>query len=221
MRRIKKILLWILLFAAAVILFFTAVRAGFILKERKRIFSSGEITEAILTKETEPYDAILVLGCGVYGDGTLSPMLRWRLDTVQELWEGDSAPVIFVTGDHTDDGYDEVDHMIADLADRGIPRESMIADYHGVSTFESMKNAAAYFGENTGKNGTDPEDAKRILVVTQKYHLYRAMYIGEDLGLSCTGAIARDWKLSAGTAYRHLREIPGCVKDWLVCLFDR
>ena len=192
-----KILKTILILILVIILLAVGIIAYVRLREGRRIVRSAE--------EAKSCDVIIVLGCGVYPDGSLSPMLRYRLETVNALWQDGVGDVIYITGDHREGEYDEVDHMAEYLEACGIAREDMILDYDGYSTLESMEHASRdIFG-------------RKVLVVTQKYHLYRAMYIGEKLGLDVSGAAAKDWGFSSGTVYRHLRELAATLKDFYVC----
>ena len=193
-KALKLILMLILIAAAAAALVIAYVRV----REGSRI--SEELPEQ------GAYDVILVLGCGVYPDGSLSPMLRYRLEKTTELYRNGAADSIYVTGDHRKGEYDEVDHMIEYLVSQGVPEKALIPDYGGHSTYESMTHAARDLS------------GRRVIVVTQRYHLYRAMYVGEAYGLSCSGAAAQDWGLSSGTVFRHARELAATVKDFFVCL---
>lgn len=197
----KKFLKILLILILAVILAAAGIIAYVRLREGRRILKN--------TESAGTYDAILVLGCGVYPDGSLSPMLRYRLECVLQLYGQGAADTVYVTGDHRKGEYDEVDHMIAFLKEGGIPAEKLIPDYEGHSTYLSMTHAASDLS------------GKKVLAVTQRYHLYRAMYIGEMYGLRCDGCAAEDWGLSSGTVYRHLRELAATLKDWGVCTFAR
>jgi len=169
--------------------------------------AENKIVRSIEEAKEESYDAIVVLGCGVYQDGSLSPMLKYRLDATSELFWNKVAPIIFVTGDHVEGNYDEVDHMLEYFYTKNISEEWMVPDYEGHSTYESMQHAveAGY---------------KKVLIVTQEYHLPRAMHIAETYGLDCTGFPAQDWGMSIGTIYRHGREYLATIKDYLYCLIQ-
>jgi len=193
----KCILILILIAAAASVLIIAFVR----------IREGGKIRKDL--PAARDYDAILVLGCGVYSDGSLSPMLRYRLEKTVELYRNGAADRIYVTGDHRQGEYDEVDHMMEYLVSQGVPEQAMTADYAGHSTGESMAHAAQDLA------------GQRVIIVTQQYHLYRAMYIGEAYGLSCDGAAAQDWGLSSGTVFRHARELAATLKDFFACLIKR
>lgn len=150
------------------------------------------------------YDCILVPGCGVHGD-TPSDMLRDRLDRAIALYEEDAAPVILMSGDHEDDYYNEVAVMQNYAIAHGVPAEAVQLDHEGFSTFESMYRAANEFG------------MQKVLVVTQRYHLYRAVYVAKHMGMEVTGVQAMPNTYRA-QIYNEIREILARDKDFLFCL---
>ena len=203
-KRTAAVLLILLLLFLAVIF---GIRLLLVLRVQGRIEDlSGIAAEA---EESAPFDAVIVLGAGVYRDGTLSPMLRYRMEKTVECYESGAVKTVFVTGDHRLGEYDEVDHMVEYLIVHGVPEEAIQFDYNGFSTHESMVHAAEQFG------------IRRAVVVTQKYHLYRAMFIGERHGMKLVGLPARNWKLSAGNVMRTLREWAASVKDFAGCMLGR
>lgn len=149
----------------------------------------------------EDYDAILVLGAGIRGNKP-SPILEDRLKTAYELYEKGYSDKIIVSGDHSKDNYDEVNVMKAFLINEyNIPSKDIYMDHAGISTYDSMFRLKNVF------------EAKKVIVVTQKYHLYRALYLGDKLGLDVTGVSAnlRDY---AGQPKREVREFLARVKDY-------
>ena len=124
-----------------------------------RISSYGDIYTADNIEASEPYDCILVLGAGVNEDEP-SDMLRDRLDTAIELYNTGIAPKILMSGDHGCEDYDEVNVMKNYAIAKGVPSEDIFMDHAGFSTYESLYRAKAVFG------------AERVVVVSQKYHLY-------------------------------------------------
>ena len=147
------------------------------------------------------YDCILVLGCKVNGDSP-SLMLRDRLWQGVELY-GVASDRLLMTGDHGKDGYDEVGVMKAYAEDRGIPSEDIFEDHAGFSTYESMYRAKEIF------------KAKKILIVTQEYHLYRAVYDARALGIDAYGVVAEPSMSYAGQTYYDFREILARNKDFV------
>ncbi len=180
--------------------------------------SAGKIKKHPAEAAGEPYDFIVVLGCGVNRDGSLSAMLTYRLEKALEAYESGVAPMILVTGDHRDGEYDEPDHMAEYLIQKGVPRSVIVRDYEGYSTYESMYNTAVIMREYQAVTDIPGENKPRVALVTQKYHLFRTIYIARHFGMEVCGIPAKDWHLTPGTVYRHLRELPGILKDFMQCL---
>lgn len=150
-------------------------------------------------------DCIIVLGCRVNGD-TPSPMLSDRLLRGIELYDMDAAPKLLMSGDHGRTNYDEVNAMKQFAIDRGVPSEDVFMDHAGFSTYETMYRAKEVFA------------AKRVLIVTQSYHLYRAVYIAEKLGLEAYG-VSSDLQSYVRQDYYDFREILARDKDFVKTIF--
>lgn len=144
-------------------------------------------------------DCILILGAGVW-DGVPSPMLKDRLDTGLALYEAGAAEKILVSGDHGREEYDEVNVMKEYLTDAGVPSEDIFMDHAGFSTYESMYRTKEIF------------QVESLVVVTQEYHLYRSLYVAEQLGMEAYGAGA-DPRQYAGRLMRECREVLARTKD--------
>ena len=147
------------------------------------------------------YDAILILGAGLKEDGTPSHMLEDRLRYGVELYRRGVAPRLILSGDRSGEHYDEVGAMARFCLALGVPEESLIYDTTGFSTFESIDNFKEK-GEGS------------ILIVTQKYHLYRALYIAGELGIEADG-YPSDPRAYRNQWYRELREVVARWKDVL------
>ncbi|MBR4858918.1 MAG: YdcF family protein [Clostridia bacterium] len=160
----------------------------------------------ILTPETagEGYDCILVLGCGVYGD-TPSHMLEDRLLQGIELYELGASEKMLMSGDHGKENYDEVNVMKDFAVERGVSAENIFMDHAGFSTYESMYRAKEIF------------TAEKILIVTQDYHLHRAIYDARAMGIEAYG-VASNPRTYAGQLYRDIREILARNKDFIYCI---
>ena len=144
-------------------------------------------------------DCILVLGAAVRGD-TPSKMLQDRLDVAIALYKEGVAEKLLLSGDNGQVYYNEVVVMQKYVLDAGIPAEDVFLDYAGFSTYESMYRARDVFLVETA------------VVVTQKYHLYRALQIGRALGLTVRG-VASNQEEYTGQDYRDTREIAARIKD--------
>lgn len=183
----------------------TAVMAVVSVDISMRISSYGDISTVESFEVSEPFDCILVLGAGVK-EGSPSDVLRDRLDTAIELYKKGVAPKLLMSGDHGRVGYDEVNVMKDYAIEKGVPTEDIFMDHAGFSTYESMYRAREIFG------------AQRVVVVSQKYHLYRALYIGRSFGMDVCGVSAdlRDYK---GEFIFEIREVAARFKDFFYCIF--
>ena len=208
LRRLLLIIFLVLLFAGT-----AALGISFYMQAvtYSRIFSPESGNEADLSEirgffgETQA-DCILVLGCGVKSDGTPSHMLEDRLRVAVSLYRAGAAPKILMSGDHGSIYYDEV-HTMKDYAmAEGVPEEDIFLDHAGFSTYESMYRAAAIF------------EVKTAVVVTQKYHLHRALYAAEKMGIQACGMNAGLRKY-AGQTMREIREVFARDKDFFQLIF--
>ncbi|MBQ4604911.1 MAG: YdcF family protein [Clostridia bacterium] len=147
----------------------------------------------------EGYDCVLVLGCGVWGDRP-SHMLEDRLLVGIELCKKGASEKLLMSGDHGRDEYDEVNVMKTFATDRGLASEDVFMDHAGFSTYESMYRARDIF------------KAKKVLIVTQEYHLYRAIFVARKLGLDAYG-VTSDLRDYGGQVFRDIREILARNKD--------
>lgn len=175
------------------------------------VLIKGSVKENILLSEEidkeTGYDCILVLGCGVKADGSPSEMLHHRIETACLLYKAGLAEKILFSGDHGQENYDEVGTMMRVANEEfGVPLEDIFLDHAGFSTYETMARAATVFG------------VKRAIVVTQEYHLYRALYLAESYGIECVG-VAAELRPYAGQIFRDLREVAARVKDLFSALF--
>lgn len=156
--------------------------------------------------ELKNVDCILVLGCGVRDDGTPSDMLRDRLERGIELYFSGVAPKLLMSGDHGRVEYDEVNIMKQYAINKGIPSEDIFMDHAGFSTYESIYRAKEIFC------------ADNIVIVTQEYHLYRALYLAKSFGLEAHG-VSSDYYIYAGQKMREVREILARNKDFFTAIF--
>ncbi|MDD6188828.1 MAG: ElyC/SanA/YdcF family protein [Clostridiales bacterium] len=151
-------------------------------------------------------DCILVLGAGVR-DGRPSLMLADRLDRGMQLYFAGASEKLLMSGDHGREDYDEVNVMKEQAVAAGAESSDVFMDHAGFSTYESIYRARDVFR------------AERIIIVTQPYHLPRALYIAEALGLEAWG-VAAEGEDYFGQSYRNAREVLARVKDVLYCAFQ-
>lgn len=195
MKKIKKIIRCLAAFVLLGVMMLFAVNGYVVLLSGDNFATIKELKE----KETKA-DAVVVLGAQVKPDGKPSVMLRERLDTGIEIYKAGLSERIIMSGDHGSDDYDEVNTMKDYAIDQGVPSEHIFMDHAGFSTYESMYRAKEIF------------QAENIIVVTQKYHLYRAIYDAEAMGMQAEG-VACDTAVYSGDKYRKFRESIARVKD--------
>ena len=161
-----------------------------------RILSTEEAAELA------DVDCILVLGCYVHDSGRPSDMLSDRLRRGIELYRSGAAPKLLMSGDHGRKDYNEVKAMKLEAMEAGIPSEDIFMDHAGFSTYESIFRAREVFA------------ADKIIIVSQEYHLYRALHVANALGVEAYG-VAADYHTYVGQAYREVREILARSKDFV------
>ena len=174
-----------------------------------RIITSTKDQVTILQKAAEfgEADCILVLGAGVRADGSPSHMLEDRLKTGVALYQNGRAPKVLMSGDHGRTDYNEVAVMKDFAVTAGIDSSDIFMDHAGFSTYESLYRARDVFCVN------------KIVIVSQGYHLYRALYIANSLGLDAVG-VSADLRTYAGQSMRDIREVAARMKDFIMCLFQ-
>ncbi len=151
-------------------------------------------------------DCIIVLGCQVKADGTPSHMLSDRLDRAIALYKLGAAPKIIMSGDHGQTNYDEVNTMKQYAIDAGVPSQDIFMDHAGFSTYETVYRAKAIFG------------VKSAIIVTQKYHLYRALHIANRFDIDAVG-VSADYRTYSGQMKRDIREILARCKDFVTAIY--
>lgn len=168
------------------------------------LYIKVSVNDRIITEEKASSidaDCILVLGAGVWNNGNPSAMLEDRLLQGIKLYKNGASDRLLMSGDHGRKEYDEVNVMKQFSIDRGITSEHIFMDHAGFSTYESLYRARDIF------------EAKKIIIVTQKYHLYRALYIADKLGIEAYG-VASNPRRYAGQTRMSSREILARVKDF-------
>lgn len=151
-------------------------------------------------------DCALVLGANVLGSGQLSHMLYDRVYTGVSLYTDAAVRKLIMSGDHGTSEYDEVNAMKSTAVELGVPADDIFMDHAGFSTYESAYRAKAVFG------------AQRVIFVTQKYHLYRSIFVARMLGIEAYGVSAdlRDYR---NDLYNNFRESLARCKDLLFAIF--
>ncbi len=190
----------VIIVAALLALSFVSITNAVILSSTK-----NNILSAIEAAELGDVDCILVLGCGLRQDGSPSDMLTDRLIVGTSLYKSGASQNILMSGDHGRAEYDEVNAMKKFALAENIPSADIFLDHAGFSTYESIYRAKEIFG------------ADKIIVVTQGYHLPRALYIAKSLDLEAYG-VSADVRSYRGQIVRDARELLARSKDFLYTL---
>lgn len=194
LKRILKLLFSLALFGISCII---AIQVVVINNTERRILSLEEVADL------SDIDCILVLGAGIDKNNKPSLMLKERLDTSIDIYNTHVTDKIIMSGDHTRNNHDEVNVMKKYAMDNNdIVSSNIFMDHAGVSTYDSLYRAKNIFG------------VKKMIIVTQGYHLYRALYIAESLGIEAYGVDATK-KVYAGQKMRDIREVAARCKDFL------
>ncbi len=167
----------------------------------------GRILSVEEAAELTEVDCILVLGCKVKSDGTPSAMLEDRLIQGVALYEAGASDRLLMSGDHGSEEYNEVGAMKAYATDHGVSSSAVFMDHAGFSTYESVYRAKEIFG------------ADKVIIVSQEYHLYRALYIAEALGVEAYG-VSADLRPYMNQTGREVREILARCKDVATAMFQ-
>ena len=152
-------------------------------------------------------DAIIVLGASVYPDGTPSGILQDRLDDGIALYFAGAAPKIIMSGDNGTESYNECWAMKQYAISQGVPSEDVFCDHAGFSTYETMYRARHVFG------------ADRVVIATQTYHLYRAVYDAQGVGMEAIG-VPSDYGEYVNQSWYDIREVFARTKDFFQVLFS-
>ncbi len=177
------------------ILLFTSLQLYVMLYPLSDIYDSIEDL-----KDIEKPQAILVLGAGVYASGAPSPVLKDRLDYAYEVYEYyDRKIAIIVSGDNSTVEYNETKAMYDYLLSKGVSSDDIYRDYAGFNTYDSIYRADYIF------------KVKSLIICTQKFHIYRALYIAKRLGFEACGYAAEN-KSIYNMTYNHIRESMARIK---------
>ncbi|KAJ52655.1 vancomycin permeability regulator SanA [Clostridium tetanomorphum] len=190
--KIKRIVVFIIVIALMGITAISFIDFKVREKGKKYIVNPKDVPEA---------EAILVLGAYVKPDGNLCDMLQDRVEVGIDLYKNNKAKKLLFSGDHGQVNYDEVNAMKKVAEKKGVKEEDIFLDHAGFSTYESMYRAKEIF------------KAKKIIIVTQEYHLMRAVYIARQLGLDAYG-VNSDPRNYWGISKYKTREIAARVKDY-------
>ena len=192
-KTMKSLLILLTIAALLAIIALAAIQAYVKNAYRNRIITPDQ------AMELNP-DCILILGARVWDTGP-GPMLADRLLQGIELYKAGVSDRLLVSGDHGTKEYDEVNAMKNYAIEHGVPSEHIFMDHAGFSTYDSMYRARDVF------------QVKKVIIVTQEFHLYRSLYIANKLGLDAYG-VASDLRPYARQEYVEIREVLARIKDF-------
>ncbi len=192
----KKILLTILWIFIIGFLYTLVANVFIIESTKKQIIDINEL------EKIDDVSAILVLGCKAHEDNTPSLMLANRLEKGIEVYNLTSKKLI-LSGDHAKDGYDEVNTMRDYVLNSTIPSKDIFLDHAGLTTYDSIYRAKYIF------------EAKKIVIITQKYHLYRALYLANQIGIEAVGVVAEDIPQKSLMVKNNMREVFSRDKNFI------
>lgn len=198
-KMIVRLLFWGIFLCVILTLVIVGINLYIVLKEKSKVLSVDEVSDF-------KADCILVLGAGIREDGSPTWMLEDRIKIGDELYKKECAPKLIMSGDHGRKNHDEVNAMKRYAMDEGVPSEDIFMDHAGFETYDSLYRAKEIFG------------AKKVIIVTQEYHLYRALYIADMLGLDARGVTSDLRFYSKKMAYWKFREYLARIKSFAKCI---
>ena len=188
----NKLVKYLIISFISLIVIFFIINFYVVLSVKNRVIENDDY------KNLDGIECIIVLGAGIRTDKP-SPLLQDRLDKAIELYFEDVAPKIIMSGDHGKVEHDEVNVMKDYAIEKGVPSEDIFMDHAGFSTYDTMYRAKNVFG------------VKKAIIVTQKYHIYRSIFIAKKMGIDAYGVptlTKRKWGI-----YREAREVLARTKD--------
>lgn len=202
---VKKLILDILLKIASIVLCIAfLIVLGVIIINAAMVDATDETVLDISELDIEDVDCVLILGAGLTADGTPSHMLEDRLKVGIEVARELGVECILMSGDDSGIYYNEPAAMKKYAMDQGVPESHILLDGQGFSTYESITRALDVYGFDN------------IVVITQEYHLYRALHIADRCGIDAVG-VSADLRPYSGQILRDAREVLARVKDFFQC----
>ncbi|MGI6010120.1 MAG: SanA/YdcF family protein [Ruminococcus sp.] len=177
------------------LLFLTAavINIQILLSSKKRILPNGQ------SAVCQDCNCILILGAAIWPGNVPCPILEDRLLTGISLYRQHTDAFLLMSGDGQSSGYNEVLVMKNFAMKHDVPKEKILTDPCGFTTFDSARRARDVF------------HTRNMIIVTQKYHLYRALYIAGKLGIQAWG-VASDRRRYRRKCYREIREVFARIK---------
>lgn len=199
-RGIRSLFKWGMMMGGAAAMLMLAVNLYMVYVTKDYILSEEQWHE-------NQTDVILVLGCAVKPNGQPSQMLEDRMRSAASYFQTNPQCRMFVSGDHQHDDYNEVKVMRELAVSGGVPAAQIDSDDLGLNTFASVLHTAERY------------PGKRVAIVSQSYHLYRAVYLARQRGMDAYG-VSADLRPYALQFTRELRELAARVKDFVKAMIE-
>ncbi len=160
----------------------------------------------VYNTENVPADRVaIVFGAGLWRDGSPTPVLRDRVAAAARLYFTGKVEKLLMSGDNSEIYHNEPGAMLDYALSLGVPQEAIVLDYAGRRTYDTCYRARAIFG------------VEKAILVTQGFHLPRALFLCNGLGIPAVGVSAdlREYR-QGSELYWNLREVPAT----LVAIWD-
>ena len=188
----------ILIFVGLVLLSILSIPFYVRYQARNEVFANIE--------NVKPKEFAIVLGAAIINNNRPGNYLKFRLDDVISLYKSGKIKKILISGDNGEDAHDEISVMNRYLLENGVPQDIIFGDYAGFDTYSSMERADKVF------------DIKSAIIVSQGFHLPRAIYIAREKGIDATGYAT---KQSLGKRRYFIREHFAIIKSIFDCIIHR
>lgn len=187
---------WHLVVGSLVVVAGLVAAAGIFVLTSNLVVTRGAADNIVASPKDAPHaQCAIVLGARVYVDGTLSPMLADRVQVAVDLYKLGKVDRLLLSGDHGTLTYDEVNAMLRYAVANGVPGQDVFTDHAGFDTYDTMYRARDVFM------------VKTAIIVTQGFHLSRAVYTARSLGLDAVGVSADLRSYGLYTRKASLREV--------------
>ena len=163
-------------------------------KYRDRIYTCAE--------DVPPRSVAIVLGAGLWPDGSLTPVLADRVAIAADLYHAGTVQKLLCSGDNRFVDYNEPQRMLEYAVSLGVPEEAIVLDYAGRRTYDTCYRARDIFG------------LERVVVVTQRFHAARALYLCDALGVDAVAVLADLQDYTIRRVTWETREYPALALAW-------
>ena len=169
-----------------------------------RLWVEGKTRDRMYARveDVPPRGVALVLGAGLWADGSLTPILADRVATAADLYQAGIVQKLLCSGDNRFVNYNEPQAMLEYAVRLGVPQEDIVLDYAGRRTYDSCYRARAIFG------------VERAVLVTQRFHAARALYLCDALGVDGVVALADRQDYAARRVVWETREYLALALAW-------